>query len=243
MTAVLLLFCVCIIVYAVVIFLVATRTKNNNKNLILITSPTAEEIAKEKVSLRSSEALNYPDKEFEKICQYILCEDCTARQVVKFIHNYFPEPDNSDKKLLLSCLRLNKPQLYNEVSGLIYCDSTSFEEFQPQTIPIETPEPSFKTNKTFNTGIPADFFFTSLEIVYSSPEAKNIHAILENIHDIYESLSPESQASIEKQSKIIRKKQKNKKILPEQKNVIEKAIQEGNLVGEKFMEQYRELAN
>ena len=241
MTSVLLLFCVCIIVYAVILFLVITRGQKNNRNLIVITSPTEEEIAKEQASMQFSEQWNYPDREFEKICQFILCENCTARQVVKFIHNYFPDPDDNDRKLLLSFLRTNKVRLYNEVSGLIFCDSTSFEKFEPQTIPIETTEPPISViNKT---GIPADFFFTSLEIAYSSQEAKDIHTILNNINDIYESLSPESQELINKQSKTIRKKQKNKALPPEQKNTIKKAIHEGNLIGEKFMEQFWEVAN
>lgn len=236
MTAVLLLSGICIIAYAVFLFFILTHNHNDNKHLVVISAPTEADIIKER-GLYSNEQWNYPDKQFEYICQYILNEDCTARQVVKFIHNYFPNSDNSERKLLLSYLRINKPELYNAISDLLFSDSTSYEPFQEKTIPLENPD---YPDKKIQSGIPADFFFTSLEIAYSSQEAKEIHTILNNISEIYESLPSESRDIINKQSKIIRNR-KNKKSPPDYDNTIKKAIQEGNLIGEEFMEHFRDL--
>ena len=135
-----------------------------------------------------------PDKEFERIAEYILKYDPNPRKVIKLLQNFTEE----DKELLLKYLSINNAILYNEVLGLQYCDTTHFEEYEgiELDIDIETESEEFESGQS---GIPADFFLTAAEYDESDH-------IIDNIIFAYDRLNEEERRHITEHCIKIRKK-------------------------------------
>ena len=91
-----------------------------------------------------------------------------------------------------------KRQLYNEVLGLQYCDTTHFEEYEgiELDIDIETESEEFESGQS---GIPADFFLTAAEYDESDH-------IIDNIIFAYDRLNEEERRHITEHCIKIRKK-------------------------------------
>lgn len=183
---------ICIIAYLVFILLLFLKkpSSQNNQTLTIITAPSEEEISSEKEKLN----IILPDKEFERIAEYILKYDPNPRKVIKLLQNFTEE----DKELLLKYLSINNAILYNEVLGLQYCDTTHFEDYEgiELDIDIETESEEFESGQS---GIPADFFLTAAEYDESDH-------IIDNIIFAYDRLNEEERRHITEHCIKIRKK-------------------------------------
>lgn len=225
---------ICIIAYIVFIlslFLKKSSQPQSNQALTIIKAPSEEEISSEKVKTN----IVFPDKEFERIAEYILKYDPNPRKVVKLLQNFTTE----DKELLLKYLSINNTVLYNEVLGLQYCDTTHFEEYEGTELDINIDidiEQNSEEFESVQTGIPADFFLTAVEYDESDH-------IIDNIIFAYDSLSEEEQKHITDQCIKIRKKktiQSNSDATLDFKSIQEEAEQGADLFMEMFKQSLEE---
>lgn len=229
---------VCIVTYLAVLFSLFLKKDPNSeekeKELVIIKAPTKKEIEIEKAEQINNSVI-FPDKEFEKIVEYILKHDPNPRKVVKLMQNSFSE---NDKNILLKCLSINNPILYNEVMSLQYCDSSDFEEFEGVELDVELdniPE-SLPETREMQTGIPAEFFLSALEY---DTDRENV---LNNIVFAYDNLNQEEQNIVLAQCIQIQKKKNRKKDTPEES--FTSIMQEADKNADLFMQLYKEaLAN
>lgn len=220
---------ICILTYAVVLFSILTGGKNNRtREIFTIKAPSEAEIQKEREESGKTHPFVYPDMEFEAIVRYILQNDPNPRKVVKLIQTGFSE---KDRKMLLLCLSINNPLLYNEVLGLLHCDSSGFEEYEGEEIKIEENfSPAVSGNQEMQTGIPASFFQSAMQL--SGTEDN----IINDISTAYSRLSDEEREEILSKCKF---SEKRKRIEKTAKNSFEDIMDEADKEADDFMRLFK----
>ncbi len=239
MTAVGISVVICVIVYLVIAFQLMVKSHNadGKETIIRITAPPKEEIEKEQK--KASALPVYPDSLFERLCCFILQDDPNPRKVVKLMQKGFSE---SEKELLLQCLSINNPTLHREVLSLQFCDSSHYEDYEEKEIQTKTEEASLEngeSTKEEQTGIPADFFITAMEL-NPNPDTN----IINHISFVYEHLSPDEEEIIRKQCERIISKKKQEKITEKEdcaiNDILVKATEETELFMQLFKEKLQE---
>lgn len=232
---------ICFIAYIflVLIFFLSNKGNTLKDETVLIKAPSELEIQKEKEGWEKTEkekSFTYPDKEFELIVRYILDKDPNPRKVVKLIQTGFSE---KDKKMLMLCLSINNPILYNEVASLQYCDSSKYEDFQEKVIDIEEKFDSTPPKTEIQGGIPANFFLNALEY------DKDPDNVLDNINTAFENLPVDEQEAILKHCEKIRKnkREKAKKEDKSQNSIYSEIMKDADEDAEEFMRLYKESLN